>query len=418
MSAGLKQQHSARSTFDAATVRQDFPALHQNIHGKPLVYLDSAASAQRPFAVLDAMDAYYRHDHANVHRGVHTLSQRATDSYEGAREKIRRYINAQTTQEIIYTRGTTEAINLVAQSYARPRLKPGDEILISLMEHHSNIVPWQMVCEQTGARLVVAPIDKLGQLRMDVFEQMLNERTRLVAIGHISNALGTINPVADIVAMAHKREIPVLVDGAQAMPHTRVDVQALGCDFYAFSGHKMFGPTGIGVLYGREKLLEEMPPWQGGGEMILQVSFEQTTYAGLPYKFEAGTPAIAEAVGLGAAIDYIDSLGIDAIAAYEHELLDYATTTLAEVDGIEFIGQAENKASVVSFTLGGIHPHDIGTIVDSEGVAIRTGHHCAMPVMDFFEVPATARASIALYNTREDIDGLKSALLKVRELMT
>ncbi|MDH3768204.1 MAG: aminotransferase class V-fold PLP-dependent enzyme, partial [Gammaproteobacteria bacterium] len=298
-------KHRDAADFDVASVRQDFPALHQRIHGKPLVYLDSAASAQRPVAVLDAMDTYYRHDHANVHRGVHTLSQRATQAYEGAREKIRRYINARTTAEIIFTRGTTEAINLVAQSYARPRLQPGDEVLISLMEHHSNIVPWQMACEQTGATLRVAPIDQHGQLRMDAFKQLISDHTRLIAIGHISNALGTINPVAEIVAFAHEREIPVLIDGAQAMPHTRVDVSALGCDFYAFSGHKMFGPTGIGVLYGREALLDAMPPWQGGGEMILEVSFEKTTYAALPNKFEAGTPAIAEAVGLGATIDYL-----------------------------------------------------------------------------------------------------------------
>ncbi|MDH3646111.1 MAG: cysteine desulfurase [Gammaproteobacteria bacterium] len=411
-------KHRDAADFDVASVRQDFPALHQRIHGKPLVYLDSAASAQRPVAVLDAMDTYYRHDHANVHRGVHTLSQRATQAYEGAREKIRRYINARTTAEIIFTRGTTEAINLVAQSYARPRLQPGDEVLISLMEHHSNIVPWQMACEQTGATLRVAPIDQHGQLRMDAFKQLISDHTRLIAIGHISNALGTINPVAEIVAFAHEREIPVLIDGAQAMPHTRVDVSALGCDFYAFSGHKMFGPTGIGVLYGREALLDAMPPWQGGGEMILEVSFEKTTYAALPNKFEAGTPAIAEAVGLGATIDYLEKLGIEAIAGHEHDLLAYATQALSQIDGLEIVGQAESKASVVSFTLANAHPHDIGTIVDHEGVAIRTGHHCAMPVMNFFGVPATARASMALYNTRDDIDALVAALMKVRQVLS
>jgi len=413
----LSLQESDKRPLDVAAIRRDFPALQQTIHGKPLVYLDSAASAQRPEAVLDAMDYYYRHDHANVHRGVHTLSQRATESYEGAREKIRRYINARTTSEIVFTRGTTEAINLVAQSYGRPRLGPGDEILITVMEHHSNIVPWQLVCIQTGASLRVAPIDTRGQLRMDAFKELVNDNTRLVAVGHISNALGTVNPITDIVAMAHERDIPVLVDGAQAMPHTRVDVQSLGCDFYAFSGHKMFGPTGIGALYGREALLEEMPPWQGGGEMILEVSFDRTTYAGLPYKFEAGTPAIAEAVGLGATIDYLEKIGMDAIAAHEQDLLDYATTSLAKIDGLQIIGQAEEKASVVSFTLAQAHPHDIGTIVDHEGVAIRTGHHCAMPVMDFFKVPATARASMALYNTRDDIDALVAALAKVREVI-
>ncbi|MBT8135597.1 MAG: cysteine desulfurase [Gammaproteobacteria bacterium] len=403
--------------MDVAAVRADFPALHQSVHGKPLVYLDSAASAQRPQAVLDAMDHYHRHDHANVHRGVHTLSQRATDAFENAREKIRGYINAASVSEIIYTRGTTEAINLVAQSYGRPRFGEGDEILITQMEHHSNIVPWQLTCLQTGASLRVVPINQRGELQMDQFEQLINDNTKLVAVGHISNALGTVNPVKDIVRLAHARDLPVVVDGAQAMPHARVDVQDLGCDFYAFSGHKMFGPTGIGVLYGREALLEEMPPWQGGGEMILEVSFDRTTYAALPAKFEAGTPAIAEAVGLGAAVDYLSNIGIDAIATHERELLDYATEQLAAFDGLEIVGTAEHKASVVSFTLAGAHPHDIGTIVDNEGVAIRTGHHCAMPVMDFYGVPATARASMALYNTREDIDALVAALHRVREVM-
>lgn len=403
--------------LDVAAVRADFPALHQSVHGKPLVYLDSAASAQRPQAVLDAMDHYHRHDHANVHRGVHTLSQRATDAFENAREKIRGYINAASVSEIIYTRGTTEAINLVAQSYGRPRFGEGDEILITQMEHHSNIVPWQLTCLQTGASLRVVPINQRGELQMDQFEQLINDNTKLVAVGHISNALGTVNPVKDIVRLAHARDLPVVVDGAQAMPHARVDVQDLGCDFYAFSGHKMFGPTGIGVLYGREALLEEMPPWQGGGEMILEVSFDRTTYAALPAKFEAGTPAIAEAVGLGAAVDYLSNIGIDAIATHERELLDYATEQLAAFDGLEIVGTAEHKASVVSFTLAGAHPHDIGTIVDNEGVAIRTGHHCAMPVMDFYGVPATARASMALYNTREDIDALVAALHRVREVM-
>ena len=414
MRLSAEPQH--HGSFDALEVRDDFPALHQQVHGKPLVYLDSAASSQRPAAVLDAMDRYYRNDHANVHRGVHTLSQRATEAYEGAREKVRRHINANSIAEIVYTRGTTEAVNLVAQSYARPRLGPGDEILITHMEHHSNIVPWQLVCEQTGASLKVTPINRRGELEMEQMAALINDRTRLVAVGHVSNSLGTINPVADIVSLAHERGAPVLVDGAQAMPHQTVDVQALGCDFYAFSGHKMFGPTGIGVLYGREALLDAMPPWQGGGEMILSVSFDGSTFAGLPGKFEAGTPAIAEAVGLGATIDYLDSIGLERVARYEHALLDYATATLSAIDGLTIIGTAADKVSVVSFTLDGVHPHDIGTIVDLEGIAIRTGHHCTMPVMDFFGVPATARASMALYNTRDDIDALAAALRKVREV--
>ncbi|NND60530.1 MAG: cysteine desulfurase [Gammaproteobacteria bacterium] len=402
--------------FDVEAVRADFPVLDQQIHGKPLVYLDSAASAQRPVAVLDAMDRYYRNNHANVHRGVHTLSQRATDDYEGARQRIAQYINARSACEIIFTRGTTEAINLVANSYARPQLGNTSEIVITQLEHHSNIVPWQLVAAQTGASIRVLPINDRGELEIDQFEGLLNDRTCIVAVNHISNALGTINPVNDIVRIAHQHGVPVLLDGAQAMPHTAVDVQALDCDFFAFSGHKVFGPTGIGVLYGKENLLEQMPPWQGGGEMILSVTFENSTYAGLPHKFEAGTPAIAEAVGLGAAIDYIVALDIERIAAYEQQLLDYATERLATIDGIRFIGTAREKASVVSFTLEGIHPHDIGTIVDSEGVAIRTGHHCAMPVMDFFGVPATARASLAFYNNRDDIDRLVDALHKTKQV--
>lgn len=404
-------------SYDVEAIRQDFPALHQQVHGKPLAYLDNAASAQRPLAVIEAMDSYHRRDHANVHRGVHTLSQRATQRYEAARDTLRRYLNAASNTEIIFTRGTTEAINLVAQAYARPLLGPGDEILITLMEHHSNIVPWQLVCEQTGATLRVAPIDRRGVLDMDRFAALLGERTRVVAVGHISNALGTVNPVRRIVEMAHAVDAVVVVDGAQAMPHSRVDVRALGCDFYAFSGHKMFGPTGIGALYGREALLEAMPPWQGGGEMILSVSFEATTYADLPYKFEAGTPAIAEAIGLGAAVEYLERIGMERIAGHERALLEFATSSLAEIDGLEFIGTAPDKASVISFTLAGVHPHDIGTIADHEGVALRTGHHCAMPVMDFFGVPATARASLALYNTRDEIDALVAALRRVREVM-
>jgi cysteine desulfurase/selenocysteine lyase len=399
-----------------SAIRADFPILDQDVNGHALAYLDNAASSQRPRQVIDAVAEYYRHDHANVHRGVHQLSQRATEAFEGARSKMRAFINAASDREIIWTRGTTESINLVAQAWARPRLGPGDEILISLMEHHANIVPWQMVCEQTGARLVVTPIDERGQLRMDEFEKLLNSRTRLVAMGHVSNALGTINPVRDIIGLARARDVPVLLDGAQAVPHMAVDVRELDCDFYAFSGHKMCGPTGIGILYGREALLEEMPPWQGGGDMILAVSFDGTVYNDLPWKFEAGTPNIAGAIGMGAAAEYLQSLGMGSIAAREAELLDHATGVLSEVPGLRIIGTAEEKAAVVSFVLDGVHPHDIGTIVDSEGIAVRTGHHCAMPVMDFFKVPATARASYAFYNTEEETERLAAALRKAREM--
>ena len=402
--------------LDVAALRDDFPILHQMVNGKPLAYLDNAASSQRPRQVTDAVTHYDQHDHANIHRGVHTLSQRATDAFEGARKRIAAFINAASEREIIFTRGTTEAINLVAQSYARPRLSPGDQILITWMEHHSNIVPWQMVCEQTGAELIVAPIDERGQLRMDEFERLLGPRTRLVAAVHVSNALGTINPVEDIVKLAHSRNVPVLLDGAQALPHARVDVRALGCDFYAFSGHKMYGPTGIGALYGREQLLEEMPPWQGGGDMIRMVRFDRTEYNDLPWKFEAGTPNISGAVGLGAAVDYLESVGMDAIAAREAELLEYATQCLLQVPGLRLIGTAEHKASLVSFVLDGVHPHDIGTIVDHDGIAVRTGHHCAMPVMEFFGIPATARASFALYNTEDEIDRLAESLSRAREV--
>lgn len=402
--------------LDAESLRRDFPILEQEINGNPLVYLDNAASAQKPAAVIDAVAEYYRRDHANVHRGVHTLSQRATDAYEGAREKIRRFINARSSKEIIYTRGTTEAINLVAQSYGRPKMGPGDEILISHMEHHSNIVPWQMLCEQTGASLKVAPINKQGELIFDKFTNLLSDRTKLVAMVHISNALGSVNPVDKIIAAAHELHIPVLLDGAQALPHTGVDMQALDCDFYAFSGHKMFGPTGIGVLYAKEALLESMPPYQGGGEMILAVDFEKTVYNQLPHKFEAGTPNIAGAVGLGATVDYLESIGMAKIARYEQHLLDYATDSLQEIPGLRIIGTAENKASLVSFVLGDIHAHDLGTIVDHDGIAIRTGHHCAMPVMNFFDVPATARASMAFYNTTEDIDRLAESLGRANEV--
>jgi cysteine desulfurase/selenocysteine lyase len=397
-------------------VRADFPILGQEIYGKPLVYLDSAATSQKPCAVIDAIANYYLEDNANVHRGVHLLSERATQAYEGARGKVKRFINAAHDHEVVFVRGTTEAVNLIAQTYGRSRVSRGDEILITAMEHHSNIVPWQMLCEEKGAVLRVAPIDDEGQLLLDELERLIGPRTRLLALAHVSNALGTINPVRRVVEMAHRRKVPVLVDGAQAAPHLALDMQALGCDFYAFSGHKLFGPTGIGVLYGRSELLEEMPPWQGGGDMISSVSFEKTTYNKLPYKFEAGTPDIAGAIGLGAAIDYVSALGLSAIAAHEHDLLSYATEALRQVPGLRLIGTAPEKASVLSFLLGEVHPHDIGTVLDREGIAIRTGHHCAQPLMRRLGVTATARASLAFYNCREDVDALVSGLHKVREV--
>ncbi len=405
------------TALDVAAIRRDFPILHQSVNGKPLVYLDNAASSQRPKSVIDAISRYYEHDHANVHRGVHTLSQRATDAYEGARETIRRFINARDTKEIVYVRGTTEAVNLVAQSFLRPGFQPGDEILISALEHHANIVPWQMLREQVGAVLKVIPIDERGVVDFDEFEKLIGPRTRLLALAHVSNALGTIVPVEKFIKVAKQHGVPVLLDGAQAIPHTAVDVQALGCDFYCFSSHKMLGPTGMGVLYGKRELLEKMPPWQGGGDMILSVSFEKTTFNQLPWKFEAGTPHIAGAIGLATAIDYLEKIGMDRIAAYEHELLEYATERLSRLPGLHIVGTAPEKAAVVSFTLDGIHPHDIGTILDTEGVAIRTGHHCAMPVMDFFKIPATARASMSFYNTREEIDRLVAALEHTRKVL-
>lgn len=402
--------------FDVESVRRDFPILARQVNGKPLVYLDSAASSQRPLPVLRAVEHYETHLHANVHRGVHTLSQEATDAFEGARDRVRAFINAASTREVVFVRGTTEAINLVAQSYGRPRFKAGEEILITALEHHANIVPWQLVCEQTGATLRVAPIDRRGELKLDEFERLLSPRTRLVATAHVSNALGTILPVRKIVELAHASGARVLLDGAQAVPHSLVDVRDLGCDFYAFSSHKLYGPTGIGVLYAREELLQEMPPWQGGGDMIRSVTFERSTYNDLPWKFEAGTPHISGAVGLAAAIDYVDGLGLGNIAAHEQRLLELATAELLKIPGLEIIGTAAHKAAVVSFTLSGVHPHDIGTILDSEGIAIRTGHHCAMPVMDFFAVPATARASFACYNTVSEVHALAAALRKVREV--
>ena len=395
--------------FDVEAIRRDFPILHQQINGYPLAYLDSAASTQRPLQVIEAIRHYYSHDHANVHRGVHTLSHRATDIYEGARETIRRFINARSTREIVFTRGTTEAINLVAATFGQ-RLSAGDEILISEMEHHSNIVPWQMLCERSGTILRVAPINERGELLLDELEKLMGQRTRLVAITHVSNALGSVNPVRQIVASAHARGIPVLVDGAQAIAHQSTDVQSLDCDFYAFSGHKMCGPTGIGVLYGREALLETLPPWQGGGDMILTVSFSGTTYNDLPYRLEAGTPHIAGAAGLAAAIDYLQQIGMENIASHEAELLAYASNALSELPGLQLIGTAEHKTGVASFNIDGIHPHDIGTVLDQHGVAIRAGHHCAMPVMERYGIPGTARASLAFYNTRTEIDQMIEAL--------
>ena len=406
----------AEQPYDVERVRRDFPILSRQVHGKPLVYLDSAASSQRPIQVIEAVDRYEKQSHANVHRGVHALSQEATEAFEGARDRTRRFINARSTKEIIFTRGTTEGINLVAQSWARSRLNAGDEILITALEHHANIVPWQLVCEQVGCTLKVAPIDRRGELIFDQFETLLSPRTKIVAAAHVSNALGTILPLKRIIDAAHKHGALALVDGAQAIPHTKVDVQALGADFYAFSAHKLYGPTGIGVLYGREALLDAMPPWQGGGDMIRTVTFAKSTWNDLPWKFEAGTPNMSGAVGLAAAMDYVDRLGIDAIAAHEHHLLELATAELKKIPGLEIVGTAAHKAAVISFTMEGAHPHDIGTILDAEGVAVRTGHHCAMPVMDFFEVPATARAAFACYSTEAEVGRLVAALRKVREV--
>lgn len=403
----------AESVLD---LRGDFPVLDQEINGRPLVYLDSAASAQQPARVIDAVSRYQRETHANVHRGVHTLSHRATEAYEGARDRIAAFINAASRREVVMTSGTTESINLVAQSYLRPRVGPGDKILITWLEHHANIVPWQLVCEQTGAELVVAPIDKSGELDLEALDKLMTEDVALLGIVQVSNALGTVNPVADITKMAHERDITVLVDGAQGVPHMPIDVQAIGCDFYAFSGHKMFGPTGTGVLYGRESLLDAMPPWKGGGDMILEVRFDGTTYNDLPYKFEAGTPNIAGVVGLGAAVDYLQEIGPGRVQQHEATLLAYMTERLAAVDGIRLIGTAGHKASVQSFLLGDVHPHDLGTILDHQGVAIRTGHHCAMPVMEFFDVPGTARASLGLYNTADDVDRLVDAIETARDM--
>ena len=404
------------SRFDIEKVRKDFPALHQKIYDKPLVYLDNAATTQKPQSVINVIQTYYVCSNANVHRGVHFLSERATRIYEYARSKVRHFLNAAESCEIIFVRGTTEGINLVAQSYGRSFLREGDEIILTAIEHHSNIIPWQMVCEQTGARIRVVPVNDNGELMLEAYVKLLNEKTKVVAFGHVSNALGTVNPVKEMIRLAHQVGAVAVVDGAQAAPHFAVDVQDLDCDFYAFSGHKIYGPTGIGVLNGKEDLLNKMPPYQGGGEMIREVTFERTTYADLPHKFEAGTPHIAGSVALGAAIDYVCHLGLDNIGLYEHELLRYATGRVGAIPGVRIIGTAKNKSGILSFVMEGVHPHDIGTIVDREGIAVRVGHHCAQPAMQRFGVPATARASFSFYNTKEEIDRLVDALLKVKEV--
>ncbi|HTR03351.1 MAG TPA: cysteine desulfurase [Thermoanaerobaculia bacterium] len=410
MSTAIRETAAA---YDVAAVRRDFPILATQVYGRPLVYLDNAASAQKPLAVIDAERDVYEHGYANIHRGVHWLSVHATDAYDAAREKTRRFLNARDAKEIVFVRGTTEAINLVAQTYGRARVGAGDEVLITGLEHHSNIVPWQMLLEEKGGKLAVAPIDDAGDVDLAALERLLTPRTKLVAVAHLSNALGTVVPVRRIVELAHARGVPVLVDGAQAAPRMPVDVQALGCDFYAFSSHKIYGPTGVGVLYGRAELLDAMPPYQGGGDMIRSVTFEKTTYSGLPHKFEAGTPNIAGGIAFGAALDYVSGLGLERIAAHEHDLLAYATARLTAIPGLTVVGTAREKAGVLSFVLDGIHPHDIGTVLDRLGIAIRTGHHCAQPVMDRYGLPATARASFGLYNTRGEVDALADALHEV-----
>jgi len=402
--------------FDVERVRAEFPILEQTVNGRPLVYLDNGATSQKPRRVIDAIRRYYESDNANVHRGLHALSERATNAYEGARDTVRTFLNAADRREIVFVRGATEGLNLIAQSWARPRLEPGDEIVITTMEHHSNIVPWQLVCRQTGAQLRVAPIHDSGELDMEAFARLVDERTRIVAVAHVSNALGTVNPVRQVVETAHAAGATVVLDGAQAAAHAAIDVRAFDCDFYVFSSHKCYGPTGMGVLYGRAELLEATEPYQGGGDMVRTVSFEESTWNDLPYKFEAGTPNIAGAIGLGAAIEFMSELGMDAIAAHEREVLEYATERLGELDGIRIIGTAPEKAGILSFVVEGVHPHDVGTIVDQHGVAIRAGHHCAMPLMRRYKVPATSRASLALYNTRADIDALVESLRRVKEI--
>ena len=414
----MTQPASGMSKWDVENIRKDFPVLSQTVNGKPLVYLDNAASSQVPQIVIDRGSKYLREEHSNIHRGVHYLSQHATTAYEAAREKVKRFINAPDVKECIFVRGCTEGVNLVAHSYGRKFIGEGDEILVSQMEHHSNIIPWQMIAEERGAKIRMIPINERGELIIDEYENLLNERTKMVAVSHVSNSLGTVNPIKEMVATAHKFGVPVCVDAAQSVPHFPVDVQELDADFFVFSGHKMFAPTGSGIVYGKRKWLDQMPPYQTGGGMIRTVSFEKTTFAPIPEKFEAGTPAIAAGIGLGAAIDYINSIDFEAAAAYEHELLEYATGRLADIPGVTIVGTAENKASVLAFTIEGIHPHDIGTILDQDGIAVRAGHHCAQPVMHFFNVPATARASFAFYNTREEVDKLADAVQKVIEVFS
>ena len=412
-----KSAHNLETFFDVERYRKDFPALHQEVHGKPLAYLDNAATAQKPQQVIDAISNYYSNHNSNVHRGVHTLSGRATDLYEGSREKIAKYINAKSTKEIIFTKGATEALNLLAYSFGEHAISAGDEIIVSGMEHHSNLVPWQLLCQRKNAILKILPITKKGELDLALLPELISDKTKLISVVHTSNALGTVNPIEDIINIAHTQNIPVAIDGSQALPHTAVDMQALDADFFIFTGHKMFGPTGVGVLYGKEAWLEKLPPYQGGGDMIRTVSYTHSEYNDLPYRFEAGTPNIAGVIGLGAAVDYIQNIGIHNIQAYETELLNYATEKALAFDGLNIIGQAEHKSGVLSFTIDGVHPHDIGTIVDFEGVAIRTGHHCAMPVMNFFNVPATARASFAFYNTFSEVDALFVALEKTKDML-
>jgi cysteine desulfurase/selenocysteine lyase len=418
LGTGLQTARSAQpfSPAELENIRADFPILRQKVHGKPLVYFDNAATSQKPRAVIDAIVRYYETSNANIHRGVHFLSEHATEQHDAARRAVQKFVNARSANEIVFVRGTTEAINLVAQTYGRAHIGAGAEVLITGMEHHSDIVPWQMLCTEKDARLCVAPIDDNGELLIDEFADLLSPRTKLVAVTHVSNALGTVNPVRKIIELAHDRKIPVLVDGAQAVPHMKVDVQELDCDFYAFSGHKIYGPTGIGVLYGKAELLNAMPPYQGGGDMIASVTFEKSTYNKIPYKFEAGTPDIAGAIGLGAALRYVSELGIERIGAHEHDLLEYATDAVSQISGLRIVGRASEKAGVLSFLFENVHPHDIGTILDQEGIAIRTGHHCSQPVMRRFNIPATARASFALYNTREEIDALVRGIEKVREV--
>lgn len=410
-------QHIAPPRFDVASVRAQFSILEQEVNGRPLVYLDNAASSQKPRRVMERMTRYYEQENSNVHRGVHRLSQMATDAYEGARERIRRYINARSLEQVIYTRGCTEAINLVASTYGRAHVGEGDEIIISALEHHSNIVPWQMLCEEKGARLRILPVNEAGEVAIDRLPEMMSARTKLIAIAHVSNALGTVVPVEDVVRIAHDQGVPVMIDGAQAMPHFRIDVQALNADFYAFSGHKMFGPTGIGILYGRRELLEQMPPYQGGGDMIETVSFEKTTFNTLPYKFEAGTPHIAGAVGLGEAVAFLEDVDLEAAASHEHDLVTYTTARLREIDGMRIIGTAPEKSGVISFLVGDVHPYDLGTLLDQMGIAVRTGHHCTQPLMDRLRVPGTVRASFALYNTREDADRLVEGVRRAAAML-